>query len=126
MINLNKLVLLTSMLIAVMAASFSVYGIGLLFSCASIAAMTMASVLELGKLVTTSWLFRHWKFANSLMKVYMLFAIIILMGITSLGIFGYLTSAYQKSALKNELRLTKITSFEQQKVDKNKIYKIFN
>ena len=126
MINLNKLVLLTSMLIAVMAASFSVYGIGLLFSGASIAAMTMASVLELGKLVTTSWLFRHWKFANSLMKVYMLFAIIILMGITSLGIFGYLTSAYQKSALKNELRLTKITSFEQQKVDKNKIYKIFN
>jgi len=119
MINLNKLVLLTSMLIAIIAASFSVYGIGLLFSGAAIAAMVMASALELGKLVTTSWLFRNWKLANGLMKLYMLFAVIVLMGITSLGIFGYLTSAYQKSALENELRLTKIATFEQQKVDEN-------
>ena len=111
MINLNKLVLLTSMLIAIMAASFSVYGIGLLFSGAAIAAMIMASALELGKLVTTSWLFRNWGIANKLMKIYMLFAVIVLMGITSLGIFGYLTSAYQKSALENELRLTKIKTF---------------
>jgi hypothetical protein len=107
------------MLIAIMAASFSVYGIGLLFSGAAIAAMIMASALELGKLVTTSWLFRNWGIANKLMKIYMLFAVIVLMGITSLGIFGYLTSAYQKSALENELRLTKITTFEKQRSDES-------
>ena len=125
MINLNKLVLLTSMLIAIMAASFSVYGIGLLFSGAAIAAMVMASALELGKLVTTSWLFRNWNIANKLMKIYMLFAVIVLMGITSLGIFGYLTSAYQKSALENELRLTKIKTFETQRTDENENINVF-
>jgi hypothetical protein len=120
MININKLVLFTSLLIATIAAGFSVYGIGLLFSGAAIAAMVMAGALELGKLVTTSWLFQNWNLANKLMKSYMLFAIIILMGITSLGIFGYLTSAYQKSALENNLRLSKISTYETQKLNENK------
>ncbi len=120
MININKLVLFTSLLIATIAAVFSVYGIGLLFSGAAVAAMVMAGALELGKLVTTSWLFQNWNLANKLMKSYMLFAIIILMGITSLGIFGYLTSAYQKSALENDLRLSKISTYETQKLNENK------
>ena len=120
MININKLVLFTSLLIATIAAGFSVYGIGLLFSGAAVAAMVMAGALELGKLVTTSWLFQNWNLANRLMKSYMLFAIIILMGITSLGIFGYLTSAYQKSALENDLRLSKISTYETQKLNENK------
>jgi hypothetical protein len=105
----------TSMLIAGCAAFFSVYGIGLLFSGAIVAAMIMASSLELGKLVTTSWLFRYWNIANRLMKVYMVLAVLILMGITSLGIFGYLTAAFQKSSLESELANTKIATLEVQK-----------
>jgi hypothetical protein len=108
MINFEKIVFFTSMLIAICAASFSIYGIGLLFSGAAVAAMIMASTLELGKLVTTSWLFKNWKIANMFMKTYMIFAVIVLMGITSLGVFGYLTSAYQKSSLENEMREEKI------------------
>ena len=112
MIKFEKIVLFTSIIIAICAASFSIYGIGLLFSGATIAAMIMASTLELGKLVTTSWLFRNWKIANVFMKAYMTFAIIMLMGITSLGVFGYLSSAYQKSSLENEMRIDKIKSYE--------------
>ena len=110
----------TSMLIAGCAAFFSVYGIGLLFSGAVVAAMIMASSLELGKLVTTSWLFRYWKIANRLMKTYMVVAVVILMCITSLGIFGYLTAAYQKSSLETELANTKIVALETQKQEETK------
>lgn len=112
MIKFEKIVLFTSIIIAICAASFSIYGIGLLFSGATIAAMIMASTLELGKLVTTSWLFRNWKVANIVMKIYMTFAVIMLMGITSLGVFGYLSSAYQKSSLENEMRIDKIETYE--------------
>jgi len=120
MIKFKNLVIFTSLLIAGCAAFFSVYGIGLLFSGALVAAMIMASSLELGKLVTTSWLFRYWRVANKLMKTYMVCAVIVLMGITSLGIFGYLTAAFQKSALEAELANTKIATLEVQKTDEQR------
>lgn len=115
MIKFQHLVIFTSLLIAGCAAYFSVYGIGLLFSGATIAAMVMASSLELGKLVTTSWLFRYWNKANILMKTYMIIAIFALMGITSLGVFGFLTAAFQKSSLETELSVNKISTLEIQK-----------
>jgi len=120
MIKFKNLVIFTSLLIASCAAFFSVYGIGLLFSGAFVAAMIMATSLELGKLVTTSWLFRYWNVANKLMKTYMVLAVVTLMGITSLGIFGYLTAAFQKSALESELANTKIETLEAQKTDEQK------
>lgn len=120
MIKFKHLVILSSLLIAGCAAYFSVYGIGMLFSGATIAAMIMASSLELGKLVTTSWLFRYWNKANILMRVYMIFAVFALMGITSLGIFGFLTSAFQKSSLENEVSISKISAFEIQKTEESK------
>ncbi len=119
MIQFKHVVLFTSLLIAGCAAYFSVYGIGLLFSGATIAAMVMASSLELGKLVTTSWLFRYWHKANILMKTYMIIAIFALMGITSLGVFGFLTAAFQKSSLETELSINKIATLETQKLEEN-------
>lgn len=115
MIKLEKLVIITSLLIAGCAAYFSVYGIGLLFSGAIISSMIMATSLELGKLVSTSWLFRNWYKINNLMKIYMVLAVLVLMGITSLGIFGFLTAAFQKSSLETELSVTKISTLESQK-----------
>lgn len=120
MFKFKHLVIFTSLLIAGCAAFFSVYGIGLLFSGAIVAAMIMAGSLELGKLVTTSWLFRYWHVANKLMKLYMITAVVVLMCITSLGIFGYLTAAFQKSSLETELSNTKITALEAQKTQENK------
>ena len=108
------------MLIAGCAAYFSVYGIGLLFSGATVAAMIMAGSLELGKLVSTSWLFRNWHKANIFLKTYMTIAVLILIGITSLGIFGFLTAAFQKSSLETELSTSKIVTLEEQKNQETK------
>ena len=119
MIKLKHIVILTSLIIAGCAAFFSVYGIGLLFSGALLSTTIMASSLELGKLVSASWLFNNWKTANALMKSYLVLAIIVLMGITSVGIFGYLTAAHQKSALETELAENKIASLTEQKVSEN-------
>lgn len=120
MIQFKHLIIFTSLLIAGCAAYFSVYGIGMLFSGATLAAIIMASALELGKLVTTSWLFRYWKRANMLLKSYMIFAVFALMFITSLGVFGFLTSAFQKSSLETEVSIAKIAAFESQKIEELK------
>jgi hypothetical protein len=88
---------LTAFFIAATAAYFSVQGIATLYAGAFISVLVMASALEIGKLVATSFLYRYWYKTNILLKTYLFLAIFTLMGITSLGIFGFLTSAYQTS-----------------------------
>lgn len=105
----------TALLIALCAAFFSVYGIGNLFAGASISAMIMASSLEIGKLVATTFLYRYWKKTVALVKLYLTAAVISLMLITSVGIFGFLSAAYQKSSLEFKLNQEKIVSTEQSK-----------
>jgi len=80
----------------------------------------MATSLELGKLVSTKFVFENWKKVNLLIKLYLTSAVFILMVITSLGIFGYLTAAFQKSSLESELSNNKIVSLETQKLDESK------
>ena len=113
--NFNLLLGFSALFIAGCAAFFSIWGIGLLFSGASIAAMVMASSLELGKLVATSFLYRFWKKSQWMLKSYLCGAVFILMLITSLGIFGYLTSAYQQSSIKYTMMLDNIKLLEDQK-----------
>jgi len=88
---------LTAFLIAGAAAYFSVQGIATLYAGAYISVLVMAGALEAGKIVGTSFLYRYWHRTGLLLKTYLLIAIIALMGITSMGIFGFLTSAYQTS-----------------------------
>lgn len=90
---------LTAFIIAGVAAYFSVYGIATLYAGSFISVLVMAGALEVGKLVATSFLYRYWHKINLLLKTYMLVAILTLMGITSMGIFGFLTSAYQTSLI---------------------------
>lgn len=87
----------------------------MLFSGSAIASMIMASSLEIGKLVATTFLYRYWKKIKLLLKIYLISAVVILMIITSLGIFGYLTSAYQQSAIENKLSEDKILVINDQK-----------
>jgi hypothetical protein len=75
-------------------AFFSVKGIGLLFSGSFYAAIVMASSLEFGKIMATSFLYRYWRKINNIIKMYLLAAVVVLMGITSLGIFGFLSQAF--------------------------------
>ena len=83
-------------------AYFSVTGLGVLFSGASTAVVVMASALEFAKLVTASYLEQKWKETTLFLKVYLTSAVFILMLITSAGIFGYLSNAFQQQNIKLE------------------------
>lgn len=96
--SFKTLVSLSALTIAGCAALFSVTGIGTLFAGAATAAMIMASALELGKLVGISFLYRYWSEIPKALKGYMSVASIVLILITSAGIYGYLSSAYAKVA----------------------------
>lgn len=89
---------LTALFVAGCSAFFSIKGLTVLFSGSALAVGIMASSLELGKLVAASFLHNHWKSISRLLRLYLCTAVVILMGITSLGIFGFLSNAYQKHA----------------------------
>tara|TARA_Y100000114_G_C11757934_1_gene327935 strand:+ start:720 stop:1613 length:894 start_codon:yes stop_codon:yes gene_type:complete len=93
--NFNKLVGFSALSIAGSAAFFSVYGLSKLFAGAEAAVVIMAGSLEFGKLVAASFLYRYWNKINVGHKIYMTTATIILILITSAGIFGFLSNAYQ-------------------------------
>lgn len=97
-IRFDTLLGLVALIIALVAAFFSVYGIATLFAGAFISTVIMGTVLEIGKLVSVTYLYRYWKKTKFLLKTYLVVALVILMLITSGGIFGYLSAAYQKSA----------------------------
>jgi chaperonin cofactor prefoldin len=97
---LRVLCFLSSLLVAGCAAWFSVLGIATLFSGSYTSVLIMASSLELGKLVATTYLHHYWSKTGALLKTYLLVAISMLMCITSLGIFGYLSAAYSSNSSK--------------------------
>ena len=105
----------SALFIALCAAFFSVYGISTLFAGAFISAVVMASSLEIGKLVATTFLYRYWSKCKAFLKTYLTIAILVLMLITSLGIFGYLSAAYQKSSIEFTATQERITSIQDQK-----------
>jgi len=121
----TALLAFTALLVAGCGAYFSVLGIATLFSGHFWQVAIMAGSLELGKLVATSFLYRYWKKIIWFLKVYMITAVLVLMCITSMGIFGYLSSGYQVNAGKTELIDNKVVLIEQQKTNiKNEIDQI--
>jgi len=88
------LTLLSALSIASVAAYFSIIGLATLFSATFIPVVIMASTLEVGKLVATSWLYQTWEYSPKLMKAYLSVAIVVLMLVTSMGIFGFLSKGY--------------------------------
>lgn len=111
---------LSALLVAGSAAYFSVLGIATLFSGSYYQVMIMAASLELGKLVATSYLYRYWKTTNLLLKSYLVAAVLILMAITSMGIFGYLSAAYQSNSSKFAQIDSRIEQLQQQKASFDK------
>ena len=83
--------------IAGCSAFFSVRGLGLLFVGSATAVMIMAASLEIGKLVAASFLYRYWQDISRPMRVYLLLAVVTLIGITSLGNYGFLARAYERT-----------------------------
>jgi len=116
---LKFLVALAAFVVAGCAAYFSVTGLGILFSGASIAVMVMASALEFSKLVAASYLKQAWDSIGNVLKAYLVLAVVILMIITSAGIFGYLSNAFQQQNLKIQQVEREVAVWEQ-KINTNK------
>lgn len=114
------LVLSVALLIAGNAAYFSVKGIGLLFAGSFLSVIIMASSLEIGKLVTVSLLYRKWHEMTFSLKSYLSLALLFLMAITSVGIYGFLSDAYQDTKTKVELYESQITSIESENINTQK------
>jgi len=100
---------------AAIAAWFSVTGLGKLFAGAAISVMIMAAVLEFAKLVVASYVYRYWKKINFLAKTYLVIAIVILMTITSAGIYGYLSGAYSETSSKLQISNGEISLLDKKK-----------
>jgi len=93
------LLLLTGLTISAVAIYYSVIGLTAIFSAAMIPIIIMGSALEVGKLVCASWLKANWERAPRFIKYYMVTAVIVLMIITSMGIFGFLSKAHSDQSL---------------------------
>ena len=116
------LIAVTALAISGSAATFSVIGLSKLFAGAATAVIIMTGTLEVSKLVVASLLHQYWSSLNKLLKFYLTISVIVLIGITSMGIYGYLSAAYQETANKEgitqkELAIydSKIENYKKQK-----------
>lgn len=100
--------------VSVTGAFFSISGLTKLFAGAPMAIMVMAGALELAKMVSASFLHRNWSQMHFIMKFYLSLAVGILMCITSMGIFGYLSYAYQHSSMELKNTMVQIDYLESQ------------
>ena len=103
---------IAALLIAGSAGFFSVFGLSKLFAGAALSVIIMAGSLEFGKLVTAAFLYRYWDKINLFQKTYLMTAVITLVLITSAGIFGYLSNAYQGATVTFEKQSNQLIAYE--------------
>ena len=92
--KLSLLTFVTSLAIASVAAWYSIIGLTAIFSAAVIPIIIMGIVLEIGKLVAASWVYTYWNETAKLLRAYLVSAVVILMLITSMGIYGFLSKSH--------------------------------
>ena len=121
---LALITLLTALAISAVAAFYSIVGLMAIFSASALSIAIMGAVLEIGKLITASWLYQNWKTIPKLLKYYLTSAVVVLMFITSMGIFGYLSKSHidagtNTSQLQIKLeRLNNYIKSEQKTIDR--------
>ena len=96
---LSYITLTVALSLSVIAAYYSIMGLAAIFAAAVIPIIIMGSILELGKVVVTLWLHEYWSRCRLLMKMYLVPAVAVLMLITSMGIFGFLSKAHSDQSL---------------------------
>ncbi len=106
------LTLLSALSISGVAIFYSVIGLATIFPGAFVPVVIMGGVLEVGKLITASWLYRNWKFTPFMLKTYLTTAVIILSLITSMGIFGFLSKAHLEQNLASDTLIQRINILE--------------
>ena len=104
---------LSALFVAFNAAFFSVSGLSKLFAGAAFSVIVMASSLELAKLITAGYLYNYWDKINKSFRLYLSGAVIILILITSLGIYGFLTSAFQDTFNQFSIKEKQLAFLEQ-------------
>jgi len=109
------IIALSALSVSASAAFYSVSGLMKLFAGAAFAVGVMAASLEVSKLVIASLLYQYWSTLNRALKVYLMIAVSILILITSMGIYGFLSSAYQETANKDQVVTQQITTLETKK-----------
>ena len=92
--KLSLLTFVTSLAIAAVAAWYSIIGLTAIFAAAVIPIIIMGIVLEVGKLVAAAWVYNHWRETSILLRTYLVSAIVVLMLITSMGIYGFLSKSH--------------------------------
>ena len=109
------IIALSALSVSASAAVYSVTGLSMLFAGASTAVIIMAASLEVAKLVIASLLYQYWNKLNKVLRTYLTIAAAVLILITSAGIYGYLSSAYQKTADQTSIVDSKVASLETKK-----------
>ena len=106
--TLPWIILLSALSVSASAAFYSVYGLSKLFSSASTEVIIMASSLEISKLVIATLLHEYWNTLSKLLRFYLTLAVFVLVMITSAGIYGFLSSAYQETASADSITTRKV------------------
>jgi len=106
------LVMITALSISAVAIYYSIAGLVAIFAAAALPIMIMGGVLEVGKLVTAVWLHRYWQKATWWLKTYLTTAVIVLMFITSMGIFGFLSKAHIEQTSASEESVAKVQQID--------------
>jgi hypothetical protein len=116
------IIALSALSVSASAAFYSVFGLSKLFAGASTQVIIMAGTLEVAKLVVASLLYQYWDKINKLLRTYFIIATFILMVITSGGIYGYLSGAYQSTATQSEFmdRQVSIIELKQERFEETK------
>jgi chromosome segregation ATPase len=117
----SLLYLLSALSISSIAAYFSVLGLATIFPGAIVPIIIMGTVLELGKIITAIWLHRNWHTAPFLIKSYLAMAVVTLMGITSMGIFGFLSKAHIEHQVTTEKAFA-LASQVENKIQREQVY----
>lgn len=119
---LSLITLAVALSLSVIAAYYSIAGLAAIFAAAVIPIMIMGSILELAKVVVTIWLHEYWHRARWLMKLYLVPAVLMLMLITSMGIFGFLSKAHSDQSLVSGDVIAKIAIYDEKiKTEKENI-----
>ena len=111
---LGILVMITALTISAVAIYYSVSGLVAIFAAAAIPIIIMGTALEIGKLVTAVWLHRYWHQAKWWLKYYLSIATLVLMFITSMGIFGFLSKAHIEQTAAAQEGVAQIERIEQE------------
>lgn len=110
-----SIIALSALSVSASAAFYSVSGLSKLFAGASFEVIVMATSLEVAKLVIASLLYQYWGRLNKLLKIYLTIAAVVLVAITSAGIYGFLSAAYQETATKSEIVDSEVAVLELKK-----------